>query len=48
MDDKKKKYERPELTIVNFDGELNTDDIITQSLTDGGAATWDGGFGEDY
>lgn len=41
MDDKK-KYEKPELTIINFDGDLNTDDIITQSLTDGGS---DPGFG---
>lgn len=42
MDDK--KFVMPEAEIVDFVAE----DIITKSLTDGGEADWDNGFGEDY
>lgn len=42
MDDKKKKYEKPELNIVYFNDDMSTDDVISQSLTDGGS---DPGFG---
>ena len=42
MDDK--KFVMPEAEIIDF----VTDDIITKSLTDGGEAAWDNGFGEDY
>lgn len=43
MDDKKKKYLKPEANIISFTGE----EIITLS---GGTETagWDNGFGEDY
>lgn len=43
MDDKKKKYAKPEAEVVDFAKE----DIIT--LSGGtGTAGWDDGFGEDY
>lgn len=43
MDDKKKKYTKPEADVVDF----KNDDIITESLTNGGE---DPGFGvgEDW
>ena len=42
MDDKKKKYEKPEAEVLDF----ANDDIITKSLTDGGE---DPGYtGEDW
>ena len=44
MDDKKKKYAKPEADVVDFTKE----DIITASLTNEGEAAWDNGFGEDY
>ena len=45
MDDKKKKYERPEAEVVDFTSE----DIITESITlIEGAAGWGDGDGEDY
>ena len=40
----KKKYVIPEAEVVDFAAE----DIITESLTDGGTAGWDDGFGENY
>lgn len=44
MDDKKKKYAKPEAEVMDF----RNDDIITESLTLEDNATWDNGFGENY